>query len=136
MSQLDAGNNVEIICGVIVCTVNLKHLDLALSHAFNTLSQSAILSVWSPPSPAIKTMATPHTNGILPIPASATQKRTATGPVKPFTKTTTPRLKIVIRSLPPALTSAEFEAALGDQWKVHGGKVDWAMYKEGKVSKE
>lgn len=81
-------------------------------------------------------MATPHANGVLAIPASVTQKRTATAPVKPFIKPATPRLKIIIRWLPPALISAEFEAALGDQWKVNGGKVDWAIYKEGKVSKE
>ena len=81
-------------------------------------------------------MATPRANGVLSIPASATQKRSATAPVKPFAKPITPRLKIVIRWLPPALTSAEFEAALGDHWKTNGGKVDWALYKEGKVSKE
>ncbi|SLM36452.1 Regulator of nonsense-mediated decay, UPF3 [Lasallia pustulata] len=46
------------------------------------------------------------------------------------------RLKVVIRRLPPGLTQAEFKTALGDEWKFKGGKVDWTLYKEGKVSKD
>ena len=52
------------------------------------------------------------------------------------TKAPAPKLKLVLRRLPPGLTQAELEAALGDEWKVGGGKVDWYLYKEGKVSKE
>lgn len=48
----------------------------------------------------------------------------------------TPRLKIIVRKLPPGLTQAEFDTALGDDWKVNRGKVDWAIYKPGKISKE
>lgn len=25
---------------------------------------------------------------------------------------------------------------MGEQWQVHAGKVDWAVYKPGKISKE
>lgn len=85
---------------------------------------------------ATKIMAAPRANGVLSIPASATQKRTAAGSVRPFTKAATPRLKVIIRRLPPGLTLAEFEVGLGDEWKVSGGKVDWFVYKEGKVSKD
>ena len=46
------------------------------------------------------------------------------------------KLKIIIRRLPPGLTQLEFEEALGDDWKARGDKVNWAVYKEGKVSKE
>ena len=45
-------------------------------------------------------------------------------------------MKIIIRRLPPGLTQLEFDEALGDEWKTGGDKVDWAVYKEGKVSKE
>lgn len=90
----------------------------------------------SPRRSATKIMAPPRANGVLSIPASATQKRTAAGPVRPFTKAATPRLKVIIRRLPPGLSMAEFEAGLGDEWKVNGGKVDWVVYKGGKVSKE
>ncbi|KAL8693594.1 MAG: hypothetical protein Q9224_003724 [Gallowayella concinna] len=50
--------------------------------------------------------------------------------------TTTARLKIVIRRLPPGLSQEEFEASLGDDWKAGKGRVDWAAYKPGKVSKD
>ena len=46
------------------------------------------------------------------------------------------KLKINIRRLPPGLTEAEFEAALGEDWLVGKGRVDWAVYKPGKISKE
>ena len=45
-------------------------------------------------------------------------------------------MKLVIRRLAPGLTQIEFEEALGEEWKVNAGKVDWATYKEGKISKE
>ena len=75
-------------------------------------------------------------NGVLSIPASATQKRTGTDFDASHSKPAMTRLKIVIRRLPPGLTKAEFEEALGDDWKINKGKVDWAVYKEGKLSKE
>ena len=77
-----------------------------------------------------------RSNGVLSIPASATQKRVATEPEVLNPKPVTSRLKIVVRRLPPGLTQAEFEDALGDDWKISKGKVDWAIYKEGKISKE
>ncbi|EXJ84680.1 hypothetical protein A1O3_05350 [Capronia epimyces CBS 606.96] len=48
----------------------------------------------------------------------------------------TPRLRLVIRRLPPGLTEAEFWAALGDEWKVGAGKTEWAAFKNGKISKD
>jgi hypothetical protein len=74
------------------------------------------------------------TAGVLQIPAAATQKPGA--PAKKAPKPPTPRLKLLIRRLPPGLTQTELEAALGQDWKVGGGKVDWLQYKPGKVSKE
>lgn len=47
-----------------------------------------------------------------------------------------PRLRLVIRRLPPGLTEAEFWAALGDEWKVGAEKTEWAAFKNGKISKE
>ena len=52
------------------------------------------------------------------------------------TRVAAPRLKLVIRRLPPALTEPEFDTALGEEWKVNGGKVDWMVYKLGKLSTE
>ena len=72
--------------------------------------------------------------GVLQIPASATQKNAPVAKKAP--KPPTPRLKLLVRRLPPGLTQEEFETALGPDWKVGGGKVSWAQYKPGKVSKE
>ena len=90
------------------------------------------------PTPASRvTIARPsRSNGVLSIPASATQKRSGPDFDGSHSKAAITRLKIVIRRLPPGLTKAEFEEALGDDWKINKGRVDWAVYKEGKVSKE
>jgi regulator of nonsense transcripts 3 len=45
------------------------------------------------------------------------------------------RLKLTIRLLPPGLTEVEFKAAIGLEWLVGGGKVDWMAYAPGKISK-
>lgn len=74
-------------------------------------------------------------NGVLSVPASATQKKSGGNPER-HPQQTSARLKIIIRRLPPGLTQGEFEEAMGDDWKVGGGKVSWASYKAGKVSKE
>lgn len=75
--------------------------------------------------------------GVLQIPVSATQKGTpAPAPAKSAAKPAAPRLKLIVRRLPPGLTQAEFETNLGDDWKVGSGQVDWFQYKPGKVSKE
>ncbi|GAD97747.1 nonsense-mediated mRNA decay protein Upf3, putative [Paecilomyces variotii No. 5] len=78
---------------------------------------------------------TKPTGGVLPISASATQKNASTS-TKSTAKPPTPRLKLVVRRLPPGLTQAEFESALGDEWKLGASKVDWFQYKQGKVSKD
>ena len=52
------------------------------------------------------------------------------------TRIAAPRLKLLIRRLPPGLTQPEYEAMIGEDWKVDRGKVDWLVYKAGKVSKE
>lgn len=73
--------------------------------------------------------------GVLQIPVAATQKN-ASATTKKAPKPPAPRLKLIIRRLPPGLTKAEFETALGPEWKTGAGKVDWFLYKPGKVSKE
>ncbi|KAM5489362.1 hypothetical protein MaudMau93_003391 [Microsporum audouinii] len=76
--------------------------------------------------------------GVLAINAAATQK--AAPPPAPSkehsSKANAPRLKLHVRRLPPGLTQAEFESALGDHWKAGRGKIDWFLFKEGKVSSE
>lgn len=54
----------------------------------------------------------------------------------PAPRVTAARMKLVVRRLAPGLTQPEFEEALGEEWRLNGGKVDWAVYKQGKVSKE
>lgn len=76
------------------------------------------------------------TAGLLQIPVAATQKSAATAPAKKAHKPPSPRLKLLIRRLPPGLTQTELEDALGQEWKTGAGKVDWLQYKPGKVSKE
>lgn len=77
------------------------------------------------------------TAGLLQIPAAATQKSAnATVTAKKAQKPPTPRLKLLIRRLPPGMTQDELEGALGEEWKVGAGMVDWLQYKPGKVSKE
>lgn len=48
-------------------------------------------------------------------------------------KTIAPKLKLEIRRLPPSLTLVEFEATLGDEWKLGNGKVDWREFVPGKL---
>ncbi|CAI7622160.1 unnamed protein product [Penicillium palitans] len=76
------------------------------------------------------------TAGLLPISAAATQKSGSGAPAKKTPKPPAPRLKLLIRRLPPGLTQAELESALGGQWKAGAGNVDWLQYKPGKVSKD
>jgi regulator of nonsense transcripts 3 len=72
-------------------------------------------------------------NGILPITASQTAGNAGKASA---TKSSGPRLKVVIRRLAPSLTEAEFTKYLGDDWKLGQGRVDWLSYKPGKDSKE
>ena len=51
-------------------------------------------------------------------------------------KAAIPRMKVIIRRLPPGLLEDEFYACLGDQWRLGGEMVDWTSYKPGMISKE
>ena len=84
-------------------------------------------------------------NGVLPVPSAILQKSAATAPAaaqsrlgEPASASTrrAPRLKVVIRHLPPGLSQAEFEAAIGPEWKVGHGEVDWYNFRPGRISKE
>jgi regulator of nonsense transcripts 3 len=74
-------------------------------------------------------------SGVLPIPAAATQTNGANAN-KSQTKNGNSRLKVHIRRLPPGITHVESQNALGEEWLVGKGKVDWVAFKPGKVSKE
>jgi regulator of nonsense transcripts 3 len=63
--------------------------------------------------------------GVLPIPASVR--------APPAPKPPAARLKLEIRRLPPGLTLLEFEEALGEEWKLGKGRVDWREYRQGKA---
>ena len=73
--------------------------------------------------------------GVIPIPAAATEKSKG-GLNNVANRQPGQRLKVVVRRLPPGLTEQEFFTALGEEWKVGGGKVFWVSYRSGKVSKE
>lgn len=88
------------------------------------------------PAPKVTIARPSRSNGVLSIPASATQRKPAQAPENHIPRPTAARMKIVVRRLAPGLTQPEFEEALGEEWKLNGGKVDWAVYKLGKVSKE
>ncbi|KAL5338267.1 Smg-4/UPF3 family-domain-containing protein [Aspergillus crustosus] len=75
------------------------------------------------------------TAGVLQVPVSATQKG-APSSSRRAPKPPAPRLKLLVRRLPPGLTQEEFETALGAEWKAGSGKVGWSQYKPGKVSKD
>lgn len=77
-------------------------------------------------------------SGVLPMPAAVLQKHAPpnNAPRGPSKKAAAPRLKLIIRRLAPGLSQTEFEAHLGEEWKVGAGKVDWLLYRPGKISKE
>ncbi|OAG36164.1 hypothetical protein AYO21_09632 [Fonsecaea monophora] len=74
--------------------------------------------------------------GVLPVNAATRKNATAQSASKSSPRTPAPRLRLIVRRLPPGLTETEFWATLGDDWKVGNGKVEWAAYKDGKVSKD
>lgn len=76
------------------------------------------------------------TGGVLPISAVTTQASTHVNGVNKSAAVPASRLKVVIRRLPPGLEEAELQTALGDEWTVGKGKVDWVLFRRGKVSKE
>ena len=75
--------------------------------------------------------------GVLPISAAATKKdKSSSSQPKASPRTPAPRVRLIIRRLAPGLTEVEFWEALGEEWKVGKGKVEWAVFKDGKISKE
>lgn len=44
--------------------------------------------------------------------------------------------KVTVRRLAPGMTEEEFWTILGDDWKTGSGKVDWARWENGKISKD
>ncbi|KIW64085.1 hypothetical protein PV04_09043 [Phialophora macrospora] len=74
--------------------------------------------------------------GVLPINAAARKNATSNSAAKSSQRSPAPRLRLIIRRLPPGLTEAEFWAVLGDEWRVGSGKVEWAAYQDGKVSRD
>jgi regulator of nonsense transcripts 3 len=77
-----------------------------------------------------------RSGGVLPVNAAARKNAVAQSGSKGSARLPAPRLRLIIRRLPPGLTETEFWIALGDDWKVGSGKVDWAAFKDGKISKE
>jgi regulator of nonsense transcripts 3 len=73
-------------------------------------------------------------NGVLPI--TLFQKNLPAQQAPRGPKPPQPRQKLLCRRLPPGLTKAEFVEALGDEWRLGAGKVDWMDYRKGKVSTE
>lgn len=78
------------------------------------------------------------TVGVLPISAVIKQTKTSADASQREVSTRGPlsRLKVVVRKLPPDLTQPGFENVIGEEWKLGNGKVNWIVYKQGKVSKE
>jgi len=74
--------------------------------------------------------------GVLPVDAAARKNATPASPSKSSTRTPVLKLRLCIRRLPPGLTESEFWTALGENWKVGGGKIEWAAFKAGKISRE
>jgi hypothetical protein len=72
-------------------------------------------------------------NGVLPV---TVLHKNAPAPAPRGPKPPQQRLKLLVRRLPPGLTKTEFEEKLGDDWKLGGGRVDWFLYRKGKISKE
>jgi len=86
---------------------------------------------------------TPHNTtvkppgGVLPITVAATQAAQANNHRGDTTTKNVPaRLKVIVRRLAPGLLQEEFVNAIGEEWILGKGKVDWLQYKQGKVTKE
>lgn len=74
--------------------------------------------------------------GVLPVNAATRKTAASQSAAKSSPRTPAPRLRLIIRRLPPGLTETEFWTALGEDWQLGKGKVEWAAYKDGKVSRE
>jgi regulator of nonsense transcripts 3 len=77
-----------------------------------------------------------QTPGILEAPAAARAPQSRPQAKQPQNKIEEPRLKVVIRRLPPGLTQQELEATLGPDWTPGGGRVDYFNFKQGKMDRE
>lgn len=74
----------------------------------------------------------PKGRGVLPVTAAQTKK-----PVKQLQpQLPAPRLRLIIRRLPPGLTETEFWNCLGTEWQANQGKIDVAAFKPGKISRD
>lgn len=67
---------------------------------------------------------------------SATENKKSAAAVQGSVTALSARLKVVVRRLAPGLTQQEFETAIGEEWKLGNGRVDWLLYKPGKPSRD
>jgi len=90
------------------------------------------------PAPTSEFTIAKSTVGVLPISAVIKQTHVPVhiSPREVSTRGPQSRLKVVVRRLPPGLTKSGFENALGEEWKLGNGKLNWIVYKPGKVSNE
>ena len=91
--------------------------------------------------PPFSEMSAPGKNragGVLPISPAATRKPAHVAPhvARPGNRPPGPKLRLIVRRLPPGLLESEFWTALGEEWQLGKGKIEWAAFKDGKVSKE
>ncbi|KKY19925.1 putative nonsense-mediated mrna decay protein [Phaeomoniella chlamydospora] len=75
--------------------------------------------------------------GVLAVPAAALKKSSPNSTSnRASTRAPAPRLKLILRRLPPGLTQDEFTTALGAEWNAGAGKIEWMAYKDGKISRD
>ena len=77
----------------------------------------------------------PRSAGVLAVPPSNNKGRSPIHPPK-VNRAPSSRLKVLVRRLAPGLTECEFYTILDDEWKAGGAKVDWSLYRPGKISRE
>ncbi|KAI0479113.1 Smg-4/UPF3 family-domain-containing protein [Xylariaceae sp. FL0804] len=70
-------------------------------------------------------------NGMLPVSSAQTANDTPKGAKA---KVPAQGKKVLIRRLPPGMTSHEFWAILGDEWREGKGKVGWTRFAAGHIS--
>lgn len=120
----------------LVCEVQQSQKYISSDKTLTLPTVSATIVAMTSPTPRVTIARPSGSNGLLSIPASAIQKRIEPASEGTASRPTTARLKLIIRRLPPGLTQLEFQGALGPDWKVSGPRVDWMIYKPGKVSRE
>jgi hypothetical protein len=107
------------------------------AHGYKTLSSCSTLHISS----AFHSTANPPAAGNMSqsngVPPTVLQRAPPTNAPRGAPRKPTPlRLKVLIRRLPPGLTEVEFYSTVGEEWRTGAGKVDWANYEAGKISKE